>query len=154
MKDIFKSWKLVGMVLAVFAATILITPAPAAAKYRDRSDELPGMSDFPTELVIIGAVVVAGVIFLAVKGKSHKTEKPELKAPQPAATETPAEAAPVDTTGGATEESSLVVPESQRSGQRVNLFFNVTDSGPGFSMEDKARDFSEMTVRVGFTFGF
>jgi len=56
--------------VAVFGFFTII-PSSVDAGYTDRSDELPGMNDFPTELAIIaGVAVVASVVYLVSKSGS------------------------------------------------------------------------------------
>ena len=50
------------------------------AQWTDRSDELPGMSDGPSPLLIItGVLVVAGVAYMVVKKSKKNAEEDKIK---------------------------------------------------------------------------
>ena len=59
MKKLTTNPIMVLLILVAFTFTMFGAPSSAEAKYDDRSDELPGMNEFPTTLTIVaGAVVI------------------------------------------------------------------------------------------------
>jgi hypothetical protein len=78
MKHLITSPAIAALTLLFFALSSFASAPKAHAAWRDRSDELPGMSKFPTGLVVAGVVIVGAAITYAVvkhhkKQESHKT---------------------------------------------------------------------------------
>ena len=144
----------IGALLAVLVLVWVLAPGSASAGWKSHRDELPGKESIKTELMILGGVAVAGALYLIIKSASHSNDGESTLAPSPAAEKGTSEVEPTEAGEEPNAEPETIVPGSRRHSQGVGLYLGIDDDAPGFSMEDKARDFSDVTLRVGLTIGF
>jgi hypothetical protein len=168
MKTLTHKLPTIALLIAVFAVSVILAPSTAEAKWVDRSDELPGMAgDFNlTPYLIAAGVLVGGVVIYKIatsgSGSSDRDSVPwsendatadNSDSVDEATTED--ESAEVESTRGdhssGSSSRSILVPEE---GSRIGLFFNVTDDRPLLNADKQTLDFSDLTLRAGFTIGF
>jgi hypothetical protein len=154
MKSLF-THQMTGLaVLAVFVFATLFTPATAEAKYRDNSDQLPGMDGpNPTPYIIAGGALIGG--FVLYKVFSHKSDN-DKKVQGPTDFSAPADGGDkLESDADATQDpdgAELSFENDQES--RVKLYLDVTSDDNGSDDRGPAMDFSDLTVKVGLSLGF
>ena len=149
------------VVLLAFAVNIVVVPS-SDAKWRDNSDDLPGMQNFPTELAIVAGVLVIGGItyFIVKKSKKDKTEKTDIGQD----TETSTTDSVIDSNSDTESVTSLdnnksvrnlnEHPVSEKQKSRVGFYLNVDQDNLSNGINKSELDFSDVSVKVGFSIGF
>lgn len=156
MKTLTTKLPTIALLIAVFAVSVIFAPTTAEAKWVDRSGELPGMDLDLTPFLIAGGVLVGGlIIYKLAKSGSDASDEESF---------TPTEAMSTDDENAISEETeveaddttdyestSIMIPQED---SKLGVFFNVTDDRRLYNAEKKTLDFSDLTVRAGFTIGF
>jgi len=143
------------LVVVLFAAQLFIVPTTAEAKWTDRSDELPG-DDFPTGTVIVAAVavgIVVGYIIYKHSKKSDSDEEGDVEV------EDASESSESSYLEGSPEsireypsECHLVPVVTEQP--TLGFYLNVTDDSQLYGPGESATDFSDVTLRAGFSIDF
>jgi negative regulator of sigma E activity len=158
MKHLFTTPGCVILTLVFFALGSVIAPATASAGWDDRSGNLPGMHEFPTELVVLTVVALgAAVTYAIVKHNSKKKQLPS----QPAPTATDADdtqksdsiTVPVEQQETKSESG---IQETTRSTSKLELFLDARPAPQPqtLSSERQRFDLSTVAVRAGISFSF
>ena len=145
------------MVIFIFGLSSIFTPSTAEARWRDGSDNLPGMHEFPTGLAVLtGVVAVGAIVYMVAKKNKNDKELPTENSTKEDAEET--SGATTDSTQTSTSDpavtSSLLNTDSNQSGSKLGLYFDVDSPDlPPTVLNTKPR-FSDLTFKVGFSIGF
>lgn len=145
------------MVIFFFGLSSIFTPSTAQAAWGDNSDQLPGMQKFPTGLAVLTGVVVVGAIVYMVAKKNKNDKELPTESSTKEDTEATSGAASDSTQSTTTDPAStslLLDTDSNRSGSKLGLYFDVDSPDvPSTVLNTKPR-FSDLTFKVGFSIGF
>ncbi len=139
------------LALAAFAIQLVLAPAAAEAAYDDRSDELPGMHDFPTELVVIGGLAIVGLL---VYKASKKDKDNSDDATETIDTGAATEDTDTDNTQSSDEQSFLPAEQEQGSPFSLKVGLDFDHDQAPLDLGVSGKDLPDATVRVGVSFGF
>lgn len=146
-----------AMAIFFFGFSSIVTPSSAQASWGDNSDNLPGMHKFPTELVILTGVVVVGAIVYMVAKKNKSDKNLPTENSTKGKTEE-SSGATTDSTQTSTIEpaatSSLLDIESNQSGSKLGLYFDVDSPDQVSPLRSSKPRLSDLTFKVGFSIGF
>lgn len=143
--------------LSAFVLTMFLTPVTARAGWDDKSDDLPGMHEFPTTLVIIaGVAVVAGTILILSKKKDKADDETvkanEIKGSDQSTEERPDSNQVIENEQDISYQELLGAPE--RGLSSVKFYVNLDQVDETFSSRFSRPGFSDIQVNAGFTFSF
>lgn len=138
--------------LAVFAFQTFCMPSTAVARWHDRSDELPGMDNNITPILIGGAVLIGGILIYKLSKKGSEDDF---------GTDIDTSGTKTDDTKSETEESSdslntqssSINISSSQNKKHVGLYFDI-DHEQRDRIKNAAFDVSDITFKVGLKLGF
>ena len=150
------------IMLSAFVLTLFLTPVTARAAWDDKSDELPGMHEFPTTLVIIaGVAVVAGTILLLSKNKD-KSDDEAVKTDEKTAgaienseqtiEERPDSTQVIENEQEISFKELLNAPEQELS--NVKFYIGLDQVDETFSSKLSQPGFADVQLNVGFMLSF
>lgn len=139
------------LALAFFAISSISAPSTASAQYRHRSEKLPGMQKFPTTLVIIAGVAVVGTVtYLIIKKSQKDKDEGEWEGDES-----------IDKSDEESDEASfhqsgisLASTAVSEKRSNVGLYLDVDQTSRETLGAGSVKKLSDMTVKVGLSFGF
>jgi hypothetical protein len=135
----------------ILAFSSISAPETASAQYRHREGNLPGMHEFPTTLAIMAGVAVVGTVTYLIIKKSNK-DKDEGESEEDESIEDSEE----ETEESCVDQNSTILaaamPTERRSSIVPYLGIEQVDREAPFC--ESPRRLSDMTVKVGLSFGF
>jgi len=145
------------LTLLAFTVALFFVPTTAEAKWQDNSDELPGMNDFPTTLVIVaGGLVVATTVFLLVRKGSKDKGSEEIIEQQDVNKTDSTNTVDTDQIEKTDQDYDEIVSFLGKASPKSSLGFMITldQVEKTYSLENTKPDFSDIQLNVGITLGF
>ncbi len=146
-----------AMMIAVFSFATIFTPSTAKAGWHPQDDNLPGMHEFPTGLVVLTAVVAVGAVtYLIVKKNKSDKQLPAVKKTEVNSQAT--EDAKADSIN-AVSSTSPKPDQSRRSDQmqsqsKPDFCTDVENSPFRTTVIDNRLRLSDLALKAGFALGF
>lgn len=144
-----------AMAIFFFALASILTPSTAEAKWRDGSDNLPGMHEFPTGLVVLTAAVAVGAVtYLIVKKNKNDKKLPAAPQSKPQ-DDSDASSDSASTTSVEPAETRIAVDNQLKPySSKLDLYFDVQNDAYSTPVRNAAPKLSYLTFKVGLTLGF
>ncbi len=146
-----------AMMIAVFSFATIFTPSTANAGWHPQDDNLPGMHEFPTGLVVLTAVVAVGAVtYLIVKKNKSDKQLPAVKKTEVNSQAT--EDAKADSINAvsstSTEPEETLKSNDIQSDSKPDHFCDVDSSPLRTPVLDRRLRLSDLTVKAGIALGF
>lgn len=142
------------LVLSAFAFTFLVGPSAAQAAWRDRSDELPGMSSSTGLFIVAGLATAALVTVLLVK-KHHNDQAGRTQVGTGSTQDTSQESDSTAVHRDKTEiptQSSLLPPQETKT--QLRIFYGLDQVSQESKLGSPPLSLSDLKLKAGVSISF